>query len=110
MESLQGIELIFMSATTPPGIAVLFFAFLISCLSRVFLRSNLLKNLYLILSFGPLLYLLVLGIAFGIPSIAPSNIVLVAALLTMFLGVPFSIGWLLGWSIAVLLQTASTAE
>jgi hypothetical protein len=107
VRSFQGFELILMSATTPLGTAVLFFAFLISCLSRVFLRSNLLKNLYMILSFGTLLYLLVIGITFGSPANGPTGAAFLVILISMFIGVPFSVGWLLGWPIAVLLQTSA---
>ncbi|MEH2610865.1 hypothetical protein [Bradyrhizobium sp. AZCC 1693] len=108
MESLPLLGFILMMAITPWGIAVLFFAFLISCLSRVFLRSALLKNLYMILSFGPLLYLLVLSIAFSSPAIAPTgDSGLLVMFVSMFLGVPFSVGWLLGWPIAVLVQVAA---
>jgi hypothetical protein len=108
VESLLLLGFILTMTVTPWGMAVLFFAFLISCLSRVFLRSTLLKNRYMIVSFVPLLYLLVLGIAFSSPAIAPTgNGGLLVMFVSMFLGVPFSIGWLLGWPIAVLVQVAA---
>ena len=101
MESLLLLGFILTSIITPWGIAVVFFTFLTSCLSRVFLRSALLKNLYMIFSFVLLLYLSVLSIALG----GGGSFLLM--LFSMGLGVPFSVGWLLGWPIAVLLQTAA---
>jgi hypothetical protein len=103
--SSQGIEVLLVLVATPWGIAVLFFAFLISCVSRVFLRSDLLKTLYTVFSFGPLLYLLLVGITYGSPANAQAGMLL--AILFAFFAVPFSVGWLLGWLIAVLLQTAA---
>ena len=51
MESFLFLAFIMTSVVTPWGIAVVFFAFLISCLSRVFLRSALFKNLHTAFSF-----------------------------------------------------------
>ena len=108
MWSFSGLEFILMSAGTPSGVAVLFAAFLISCLSRVFLHSRLLKNFYMILSFAPLLYLIVVSIVAGSPASAQAGESwFVPMLFAMFVGVPLSVGWLLGWPIAVLLQYAA---
>ena len=108
MWSFSGLEFIAVSATTPLGSAVLLLAFVISCLCRIFLRRNALKNLYMIVSFGPLLYLVVIGIAVGSPASANAGQSwFVPMLFAMFLGVPFSVGWLLGWPIAVLLRLAA---
>ena len=95
------------SAISPWGIALLFVAFLISCLSRVFLRSARAKNFYMIFSFVPVLYLLALGITLTIPAITPSGDRGLAMIFLSMLLVPISIGWLLGWPIAVLVQTAA---
>jgi hypothetical protein len=95
------------SAISPWGMALLFVAFLISCLSRVFLRSARSKKLYMIFSFLPLLYLLVLSITLTIPAIAPTGDRGLAVIFLSLLLVPISIGWLLGWPIAVLVQTAA---
>ena len=98
---MEALHLLAFILTSPWGIAVVLFTFLISCLSRVFLRSDALKNLYMIFSFVPLLYLWVVGTAFG--GGGPFLLIL----FSMALGVPFSVGWLLGWPVAVLLQTAA---
>jgi len=108
MESFLLLAFIMTSVVTPWGIAVVFFAFLISCLSRVFLRSALFKNLHTAFSFVLLFFLLVLGITFGLPGyarIGDSSLILM--FFSMALGVPFSVGWLLGWPIAVLVQLAA---
>jgi hypothetical protein len=94
------------AAISPWGIALVFVAFLISCLSRVFLRGDRGKNLYMMFSFVPLLYLLVLSITVTSPAIAPTGDRGLAVIFLSMLLVPISIGWLLGWPIAVLVQTA----
>jgi hypothetical protein len=94
------------SAISPWGIALLFVAFLISCLSRVFLRSARARHFYMIFSFVPVLYLLALGITVSSPAIAPTGDRALAVIFLSVLLVPISIGWLLGWPIAVLVQTA----
>jgi hypothetical protein len=108
MWSSFGLKFILLSVTTPWGIAVLFAGFLISCLSRVFLRRSLLKNLYMIISFGPLLYLVVVGVVLGSSvSTLPGETMFAPMPFAVFFAVPFSVGWLLGWPIAVLLQLAA---
>ena len=103
-----GLQFMAFSAITPLGIAILFVAFSISCLSRVFLRSRRLKNIYMVLSFVPLLYLVLIATVGSSPTVAPSGDAALAAMLfAMLVGMPFSIGWLLGWPIAVLVQLAA---
>jgi hypothetical protein len=103
-----GLQFMAFSAITPLGIAILFVAFSISCLSRVFLRSRRLKNIYMVLSFAPLLYLVLIATVGSSPAIAPTGDAALAAMLfAMLVGMPFSIGWLLGWPIAVLVQLAA---
>ena len=103
-----GLQFMAFSAITPLGIAILFVAFSISCLSRVFLRSRRLKNIYMVLSFVPLLYLVLIATVGSSPAIAPTGDAALAAMLfAMLVGMPFSIGWLLGWPIAVLVQLAA---
>jgi hypothetical protein len=103
-----GLQFMAFSAITPLGIAILFVAFSISCLSRVFLRSRRLKNIYMVLSFVPLLYLVLIATVGSSPTVAPTGDAALAAMLfAMLVGMPFSIGWLLGWPIAVLVQLAA---
>ena len=110
MEPFLLLAFIVAVAISPWGIALLFFAFLISCLSRVFLRSTRRKKLYMIFSFVPLLYLLVLSITVTSPAIAPTGDRGLAVIFLSVLLVPISIGWLLGWPIAVLVQTAAQGQ
>ena len=106
MESFVLLAFILASAISPWGMALLFVAFLISCLSRVFLRSARGKKFYMIFSLVPVLYLLALGITLTIPAIAPTGDRGLAIIFLSLLLVPISLGWLLGWPIAVLVQTA----
>lgn len=110
MEPLLLLAFLLAVAISPWGIALVFVAFLISCLSRIFLRSPRGKKLYMMFSLVPLLYLLVLSITVTSPAIAPTGDRGLAVMFLSLLLVPISIGWLLGWPIALLVQTAAQGQ
>jgi hypothetical protein len=93
-------------AISPQGIALLSSHFLSRASAGLSAHART-KNFYMIFSFVPLLYLVALGITVTSPAIAPTgDRGLFVLFLSMFL-VPISNGWLLGWPIAVLVQTAA---
>ena len=103
-----GLSLILQAAGTPVGIGVAFFAFLASCLVRVLSRSNWSRIVYRVISFGILFYLGAWTAATGNPewSARSGNDMFLATLFAFFVGLPFSVGWLSGWPVAVCLQLA----
>src|SRR2546421_11621245 len=96
-----GLNFVLLSAFSPLGTSVMLVGFLISCLGRVFLRDDLLKAFYMIISVGILLYLVVvvavIGGAFSgsaASSTRSGESLFLPMLFAMFFGVPFSVGWL----------------
>jgi hypothetical protein len=107
--SLSGLKFVAEAAFTPVGTTLLFVAFVLSCLSRVFLRDGMLKKLYKVVSIALLSYLVVVIAMMG----TEANIgqfsrgLFIPTLFSLFLGVPFSVGWLAGWPVAFSLQLAA---
>jgi hypothetical protein len=107
---IVGLKFVMLSAFSPMGIAVMFVAFLISFLSRVFLRGSWLTHFYMIVSLAVLFYLVVVVAMFGpLAGSDQSGMDLFSPMLfAMFVGVPSGVGWLFGWPVAVCLQLAAS--
>jgi|SRR5690242_11942172 len=103
----EGFKFVSLSAFSPLGMAVLMAGFVVSCGVRVFLRNRLLRQLYFILCVALLMYLAGLVVVVGVAGSTLSvNDWFVVMLFSMFFGIPCSVGWLLGWLVAVALQIA----
>jgi hypothetical protein len=107
--SVIGLNFVAEAAFTPVGTTLLFVAFVLSCLSRVFLRDGMLKKLYKVVSIALLSYLVVVVAMMGTePNIGQfGRGLFIPMLFSLFLGVPFCVGWLVGWPVAFSLQRAA---
>lgn len=107
--SLIGLKFVAESAFMPVGTTLMLIAFVLSCLSRVFLRDGMLKKLYRVVSIALLFYLVVVVAMLGIDANIGqfSKGLFIPMLFSLFLGVPFSVGWLFGWPVAFSLQHAA---
>ncbi len=104
-----GLKFVAEAAFMPVGMTLLFIAFVLSCLSGVFLRDGRLAKSYRVVSIALLVYLVVFVAMMG----TGANIgqfsmgLIIPTMFSLFLGVPFSVGWLVGWPVAFSLQLAA---